>query len=64
MNREYEQLLKELNNTDPKDKNRIKKIHRELKKFDDGVPFLAIYQNRIVAAILILVGIWLIRTIL
>lgn len=63
MNSEYEQLLKELNHTDPKDKNKIKKIHKELKKFNDGVPFLNMYQNVLISAILILIGIWLIRTI-
>lgn len=44
MNKKYINLLKELMHTDVKDTRKIKGLHKELKKYGDGVPFYDRYE--------------------
>ena len=42
--RAYEQILKDLNDTDQYDYRKIRELHRELKHYHDGVPLLDRYD--------------------
>lgn len=42
--RAYEEILNDLNNTDQYDYRKIRELHRELKHYHDGVPFLDRYD--------------------
>lgn len=47
MDQQYMDLLDELSKTSIKERQKIKKIHRELKKFNDGVPFTTMYHREL-----------------
>ena len=42
--RAYEEILKDLNDTDQYDYRKIRELHRELKHYHDGVPLLDRYD--------------------
>lgn len=61
MNQQYRALLEELSITSIKERQKIKKIHRELKKFNDGVPFTTMYHRELMILNFVLMIVLLIK---
>lgn len=61
MDQQYMDLLEELSRTSIKERQKIKKIHRELKKFNDGVPFTTMYHRELMILNFVLMIILLIK---
>lgn len=61
MNQQYMDLLEELSRTSIKERQKLKKIHRELKKFNDGVPFTTMYHRELMIVNFVLMIILLIK---
>lgn len=61
MDQQYRALLEELSKTSIKERQKIKKIHRELKKFNDGVPFTTMYHRELMIVNFVLMIILLIK---
>lgn len=61
MDQQYMDLLEELSRTSIKERQKIKKIHRELKKFNDGVPFTTMYHRELMILNFVLMIVLLIK---
>lgn len=61
MDQQYRALLEELSKTSIKERQKIKKIHRELKKFNDGVPFTTMYHRELMIVNFVLMIVLLIK---
>lgn len=61
MNQQYMDLLEELSRTSIKERQKIKKIHRELKKFNDGVPFKTMYHRELMIVYFVLMTVLTIK---
>lgn len=61
MDQKYRALLEELSRTSIKERQKIKKIHRALKKFNDGVPFTTMYHREVMIINFVLMIVLLIK---
>lgn len=61
MDQKYRALLEELSRTSIRERQKIKKIHRELKKFNDGVPFTTMYHRELMIVNFVLMIVLLIK---
>ncbi|MDD7513064.1 MAG: hypothetical protein PUK14_04185 [Clostridiales bacterium] len=61
MDQQHRALLEDLSKTSIKERQKIKKIHRELKKFNDGVPFTTMYHRELMIVNFVLMIVLLIK---